>query len=91
MSEMDMSKSASTPVENGAKLMKATDGDDSIGQELYQSAVESLLYLSAKTRSDITYNIGNDAGFSSQPSQTHWVAVKRIMRYLSGTLDYGLL
>ena len=89
--QMDKSKPVSTPVESGAKLVKATDEDDLIDQELYQSAVGSLLYLSTKTRPDITYAVGAVARFSSQPSQAHWVAVKRIMRYLSGTLDYGLL
>ena len=89
--QMDKSKPVSTPVESGAKLVKATDGDDLIDQELYQSAVGSLLYLSTKTRPDITYAVGAAARFSSQPSQAHWVAVKRLMRYLSGTLDYGLL
>ena len=70
---------------------RQTDGDDLIDQELYQSAVESLLYQSTKARPDITYAVGAVARFSSKPSQAHWVAVKRIMRYLSGTLDYGLL
>ena len=78
------------PVENGAKLVKATDRGNLTDQELYQSAVGSILYLSTKTRPYITCAVGNVA-LSSQPSLTHWVAVKRIMRYLSGTLDYGLL
>ena len=71
--------------------MKATDDDELVDTELYQSAVGSLLYLSTKTRPDIAYAVGNVARFSSKPSKVHWIAVKRIMRYLNGTLDYGLM
>ena len=66
-------------------------GDNLLDQELYQSAVGSLLYLSTKTRPDIAYAVGNVARFSSKPIQTHWIAVKRIMRYLNGTPDFWLL
>ena len=62
-----------------------------VDQELYQSAVGSLLHLSTKTRPDIAYAFGNVARFSSKPKQTHCIGVKRIMRYLNGTPDFGLL
>ena len=62
-----------------------------VDQELNQSAVGSLLYLSTKTRPDIAYDVGNVARFSSTPTQTHWIAVKRIMRYLNRAPDFGLL
>ena len=89
--EMDNSKPVGTPVETGIKLVKAKDGDNLVDQELYQSAVGSLLYLSTKIRPDIAYAVGNVACFSSKPTQTHWIAVKRIMRYLHGTPDFRLL
>ena len=88
---MDDSKPVATPVESGNKLVKATDDDELVDTELYQSAVGSLLYLSTKTRPDIAYAVGNVARFSSKPSKVHWISVKRIMRYLNGTLDYGLM
>jgi hypothetical protein len=55
----------------------------------YQSAVGSLLYLS--TRPDIVYAVSNIARFSSEPTKQHWTAVKRILRYLNGTQNFGLL
>ena len=58
---------------------------------MYQSAVGSLQYLSTMTRPDISFAVSNVAKFCSKPSKEHWVAVKRIMRYLKGTLNYGLL
>ena len=39
----------------------------------------------------MAYVVGNVASFSSTSTQTHWIAVKRIMRYLNGTPDFGLL
>ena len=58
---------------------------------LYQSAVGSLQYLATMTRPDISFAVSNVGKFSSQPTKEHWTAVKRIIRYLKGTQDYGLL
>ena len=58
---------------------------------MYQSAVGSLLYLSTKTRPDIADAVGNVARFCSKPSVQHWKAVKRILRYLRGSVNYGLM
>ena len=63
-------------MEIGTKLVKAKDGDNLVDQELYQSAVGSLLYLSTKTRLNIAYAVGNVAYFSSKPTQTHWIVAK---------------
>ena len=78
-------------MEIGSKLVKAKYGNNLVDQELYQLAVGSLLYLSTKARPDIAYAVGNVACFSSKPTQAHWIAVKRITRYLNGTPDFGLL
>jgi transposase InsO family protein len=88
---METAKAISTPVDTGIKLLKATTGNDIADPELYQSAIGSLLYISTKTRPDIAYAVGNVARFCSNPSKEHWVAVKRIFRYLRGTTDLGLL
>ena len=64
--EINNLKPVGTPVEIGTKLVKAKDGDNLVDQELYQSAVGSLLYLLTKTRPDIAYAVGNVAHFSSK-------------------------
>ena len=53
-------------MEIGTKLVVAKDGDNLVDQELYQSTVGSLFYLSAKTKPDIAYAVGNVARFSSK-------------------------
>lgn len=86
---MGSTKPVKTPVDiaiaTSTKLVKGTkgytEGEDSIDQQLYQSAV-GLLYLSVGTRSDITYAVSNVTKFSSHPANKHWTGVKRIKRYL---------
>ena len=38
----------------------------------------------------MSYNVNNVCQFMSEPMEEHWKAVKRILRYLKGTIDYGL-
>ena len=87
---MEKAKTVTTPVDASVKLIKATEDDECVDQQLYQSAVGSLLYLSTATRPDITYAVSNVAKYSAKPTKHHWIAVKRILRYLKGTLNYSL-
>ena len=88
---MQDAKPVSTPVDVSLKLSKSDGGEEKIDQAEYQSAVGSLLYLSTGTRPDIAFAVNNVAKFCSDPTKHHWVAVKRILRYLRGTSDLGLL
>jgi len=51
--------------------------------------IRSLLYLSA-SRLDILFSLCMCARFQSNPKQSHLSAVKRIIRYLLGTMNIGL-
>ena len=88
---MENAKPISTPVAVNTKLMLKTEDSEYFDKETYQSAVGSLLYLSTRTRPDITFAVNNVARFSSNPTTQHWTAVKRIFRYLKGTIHLGLL
>ncbi|KAJ8898928.1 hypothetical protein K2173_008422 [Erythroxylum novogranatense] len=57
---------------------------------LYQQIVGTLQYL-ALTRPDISLAVNKTAQFMNSPSTHHWQAVKRILRYLRGTLDHGFV
>ena len=87
---MQDSKPVSTPVDTSVKITKAVDNDECVDQQLYQSAIESLLYLSVGTRLDITYAVSNLPRFSAMPTKQHWIALKRVMCYLKGTIDFGI-
>ena len=56
----------------------------------YASAVRSLMYAMLCTRIDICYTVRLVSRYQSNPSKAHWKAVKRILRYLKGTMDYSL-
>ena len=89
--QMENSKPTATPIDNGAKLTKASEDSKLFNQVLYQSAIGSLLYLSTRTRTDIAYALSNVARFCSKPTMEHWKSNKYIMRNLNGTRNYGLL
>ena len=48
------------------------------------------MYAMLCTRPDISYAIGMVTRYQSNPGEAHWKAVKRILRYLKGTVDYRL-
>ena len=66
------------------------DGSPLTDATLYRQALVSLQYLSL-TRSDVSFAINKLSQFMHCPSTLHWSAVKRLLRYLVGTLDYGLM
>ena len=56
----------------------------------YREAVGSLMYLAVATRPDIAYAVGTVSQYLANPKRFHWNAVKRIFKYIKGTLDYGI-
>lgn len=57
----------------------------------YQEAVGSILYLTQCTRPDVAFPIAVMSQFNNNPGKAHWTAVKRIFRYLKGTLELKLV
>jgi hypothetical protein len=57
----------------------------------YRSAVGMLNYLAASTRPDCLFAVHQCARFSSNPKLSHERAIKRIIRYLKGTKDKGII
>ena len=60
-----------------------------VNPTLYRSIIGSLLYLTA-SRSDISFSVGVCAHFQAASKESHMTAVKRIIRYVNGTSDYGI-
>jgi hypothetical protein len=56
----------------------------------YLSAIGALMYLANQTRPDIDFAVSLLARHNSQPTMRHWHGIKRVFRYLQGTLDMGL-
>ncbi|XP_071739935.1 uncharacterized mitochondrial protein AtMg00810-like [Rutidosis leptorrhynchoides] len=76
-----------TPVEPGAKL--TAHGPSVQDPTLYRSLAGALQYLTF-TRPDISYAVQQICLFMHDPREQHLHALKRIVRYIQGTLDMGL-
>lgn len=57
----------------------------------YQCIVGSLMYAMVCTRPDIAFAVGYIGRFALKPRESHLKAAKRILRYLQGTKEYGLV
>ena len=85
---MDKAKAISTPMVSGLRLSK--HGSDQLSDPtLYRSIVGALQYAIV-TRPEISYSVNKACQFMAQPLESHWKAVKRILRYLGGTLQSSL-
>jgi len=77
-----------TPLEVGLQLVKAGESDDALP---YRKAVGSLMYLMVWTRPDLAFAIGKLSRFVSCYGEEHWAAIKRVLRYVKGSMDKGLV
>jgi hypothetical protein len=81
-------KSMNTPME--AKLKLLVDiSSNLIDATLYRQIIGSLMYL-MNTKPDICFAVNTLSQFLVEPRRVHLVAAKHVMRYLKGTMDYGL-
>ncbi|KAM1014395.1 hypothetical protein ACFX2C_044386 [Malus domestica] len=86
--EMNESKSCDTPCLPYNRLLK-DDGQPFGNPTLYRSIVGALQYLTF-TRPDIAFSVHQVCQFMQNPMVAHFTAVKRILRYLKGTLHLGI-
>ena len=56
---------------------------------LYRSVVDALQYATL-TRLEISYVVNKVCQYMANPLDSHWAVVKRILRYLKGTIFHGL-
>lgn len=85
--DMTESKPMSTPIE--IKQMMTNDQEKE--QKFpYRESVGSLLYASNKTRPDIAYAVGYESRFADKTKNQDIANVKRTLRYLNGTRDWGI-
>eukprot|EP00171_Calliarthron_tuberculosum_P021771 IDg21771t1 len=91
--EMRDSKPIATPMEPSA-LKKAVDEPDMVclaGDVPYRQTIGSLMYLMICIRPDIAYAVGKLSQYCEKPLKAHWTAVKRVLRYIGGTSDKGIM
>ena len=69
--------------------MTIDDSSCSVNPTLYRSVIANLFYL-AVSRPDICFNVGVCARYQANPKESHLAAVKRIICFVSGTVNDGI-
>ncbi|GJT51550.1 retrovirus-related pol polyprotein from transposon TNT 1-94, partial [Tanacetum coccineum] len=80
--------SVDTPMIENKKLDEDLQGKQ-VDATLYHGMIGSLLYLTS-SRPDLNYVVCLCARYQAKPTEKHLQAVKRIFRYLNGTINMGL-
>jgi hypothetical protein len=85
---MDDCNPVQVPIIPGTKLTRDGEGEK-IDSTYYKQMIGSLMYMTT-IRPDLTYAVSLISRFMEAPTELHYQAVRKILRYLKGTLDYGL-
>jgi hypothetical protein len=85
-----------TPMEENQKLSASMSPDmpecqSEMKAYPYRELIGKLLYLAIATRPDTAYTIGVLCRFVENPGMAHWLAAKRVLRYLKGTVNTKLV
>ena len=88
--QMKACKPVTTPLEPKNKLVKLKDGEEAVNAMDYQAPIRCLTYAMTMTRPDLAASLGVLEKFMSYPGNEHWITLKRVLRYIKGTLDVGL-
>ncbi|XP_043588296.1 secreted RxLR effector protein 161-like [Bombus pyrosoma] len=85
---MNGANSVSTPMETNWSESNIGNYDCNAP---YREAVGNLMFLQTVSRPDISFAINIASGHLENPNKYQWKLVKRILRYIKGTADMGLL
>ncbi|KAL0552104.1 hypothetical protein IC582_011201 [Cucumis melo] len=74
---------------DASKHLKQNKGD-SVSQPEYAKIIGSVMYLMNYTRPNIAYAVSRLSRYTHNPDRYHWDALRHLLRYLKGTIDYCL-
>jgi histone deacetylase 1/2 len=87
--KMENANGIASPMASSTKLSKY--GSNHVPDPtFFRSIVGGLQYVTI-TRPEISYSVNKVCQFLSATLEEHWKAIKRILRYLQGTIHHGLL
>jgi hypothetical protein len=81
-------KPMATLLAPNTKLLDDTTSEI-VDATLYKKMIGSLMYLT-NTQPDICFVVNTLSRYMVDPGRVHLIAVKQVMRYLKGTVDYGV-
>lgn len=86
--EMEDCNAVRNPMVPGSKVDMDENGER-IDETFYKQIIGSLMYITT-TRPDLQFTVSLLSRYMSRPTKLHLQAVKRVLRYLKGTMDYGI-
>jgi hypothetical protein len=85
---MEDCRSMSTPMIINLRKLNVSE-DELVDPTLYMQLIGSLMYL-VNTRPNIFFVVNTLNQFMVESRRVHWVVAKHVLRYLHGTMDFGL-
>jgi hypothetical protein len=85
---MEDCRPMATPMVTNLKKVVTSDSE-LVDHRIYMQLIGSLMYL-VNTRPDICFFVNTLSQFMVEPRQVHWIEMKHVLRYLRGTMEYGL-
>ena len=85
---LESTSSVRTPMSPNVKLIVDLLGKN-VDSSLYRSMIGSLLYLPTN-RPNISYSVEVYARYQANPKESHMLALKRIIKYVKTTADFGV-
>lgn len=85
---MGSNNSVRNPIVPGTILSKDEDGTK-VDVTMFKQVIGSLMYLTA-TQPDLMFGVSLMSMFMANPKESHWAAIKRLLRYLKGTMEHGI-
>ncbi|XP_062104233.1 secreted RxLR effector protein 161-like [Humulus lupulus] len=92
---MSSSKPVSMPIAGHFKFSndqcpKTNEDTKRMESVPYSEAIGCLMYSMVSTRPNLAYPIGVLSRYMANPGESHWECLKWLLRYIKGTLNYGL-
>jgi hypothetical protein len=87
---MDRANPVGMPLDLEVKLEPNLDGNTGDRSNSYAWLIGELQFIANAMRPDITYAISRLSSYTANPTMQHVSALKRVLRYLSGTKSYGI-
>jgi hypothetical protein len=79
-----------SPMDPNIKFERNPDDNESNRSNSFARLLGEVQYIANSTRPDITYAVNKLASYTANPSLQHSIALKRILRYLAGTKNFGI-
>lgn len=83
-------KPVKTPIEARVNSINEEGTECIVETNPYRELIRCLMYLMLYTRPDISAATNYYSRYQNRGTESHWNGLKQILRYIKGTLDYGL-